>query len=312
MAAKPRIHLIATGGTIAGTAPDPADTRNYTAGVLTAEQLIASVPPLKDLAEISVEQLYNLDSKDMTSGHRLGLASATLAALERDEVDGVVITHGTDTMEESAFLLDLVLPSLGKPVVLTGAMRPATAFAADGPMNLLEAFNAACHSDFRCGGVFVAFHGRVHAAGAVTKVCRWQEAQFESLPFGPVGWTDPPRLAVVPAKMPTISVDLDRLQTLPSVEIIHATGDTDPRIVSAYFAAGVQGLVLALPGNASIPSSWEMTVHSAFGTKNPVICAARSGAAPVKSELFPPAWQIQPLTSCQAKIVLQLLMVAAS
>ena len=130
MEQKPRVHIIATGGTIAGTAGAASATVGYKAGELTVDQLIGSVPGLEGLAELTGEQLCNIDSKDMQESIWLRLAKRVSEAAARKDVDGIVITHGTDTLEETAFFLQLAL-NTDKPVVLTGAMRPATAISAD-------------------------------------------------------------------------------------------------------------------------------------------------------------------------------------
>lgn len=254
MPSRPRIHLIATGGTIAGTASDPTDTRKYTAGVLTAEELIASVPPLKDLAEISVEQLYNLDSKDMTPDHWLGLARATQAALAREDVDGVVITHGTDTMEESAFFLDLVLPP-GKPVVFTGAMRPATALSADGPMNIFSAMTIAADSRFGNQGVLVCLGEVIHTAVAVTKTGGIHGCSFKG---GEIGRTTCRGAYLVNATAEVVrNVYIGSLPaTLPSVGIIWAYPGSNPRALAGDGAIPCQGWVIVVPSSFALPSYW--------------------------------------------------------
>ena len=137
MKRKANVHIIATGGTIAGRADSAAATVGYKAGELTVGQLIASVPGLDKLANLSGEQLCNIDSKDMQEAIWLQLAERVEAAAERKDVDGIVITHGTDTLEETAFILQLTVKT-DKPIVLTGAMRPATAISADGPMNIWQ------------------------------------------------------------------------------------------------------------------------------------------------------------------------------
>lgn len=302
MAAKSRIHLIATGGTIAGTAPDPADTRNYTAGVLTAEQLIASVPPLTDLAEISVEQLYNLDSKDMTPDHWLGLARATQAALARDDVDGVVITHGTDTMEESAFFLDLVLPP-GKPVVFTGAMRPATALSADGPMNLYGAVLLAASSEAHGLGVVAVLHNCIHAARDLRKAHSHALEAFSSGEAGILGRLPPLRL--IRRLEPHPPFDLGTCAVLPRVDMLLVGAGSSPDLATAAVAAGAQGLVLALPGNGSLPAAWGDPVETIRNSGVPVIRASHADGG-VASDPNPHILPCSPHPPAKARIALML------
>jgi len=302
---KPRIHLIATGGTIAGAAADPLDTRNYMIGGLPADDLVASVPPLKDLAEIVVEQLYNIDSKDMTPDHWLGLARATLAALARDEVDGVVITHGTDTMEESAFFLDLVLPS-AKPVVFTGAMRPATALSADGPMNLFDAVSVAAHPTARDLGVIVLMHGRLHAARDVTKAAPRSLEAFTSGEAGVVGWVPPLTINRRPARS-LAPLDISGTEELPRVDMLLAGAGSTPDLLKACIRAGARGVVLALPGNASLPAAWEAAARAAVEAGVSVVRSARAGSGasrtPLPGQIHIPT---TPLPAPKARVALML------
>ena len=159
MKRKANVHIIATGGTIAGRAASAAATVGYKAGELTVGQLIASVPGLDKLANLSGEQLCNIDSKDMQEAIWLQLAKRVEAAAERKDVDGIVITHGTDTLEETAFFLQLTVKT-DKPIVLTGAMRPATAISADGPMNIWQSVQVAADKSATGRGVLVVMNGR--------------------------------------------------------------------------------------------------------------------------------------------------------
>ena len=169
MKRKANVHIIATGGTIAGRAASAAATVGYKAGELTVGQLIASVPVLDKLANLSGEQLCNIDSKDMQESIWLQLAERVEAAAERKDVDGIVITHGTDTLEETAFILQLTVKT-DKPIVLTGAMRPATAISADGPMNIWQSVQVAADKSATGRGVLVVMNGQIHGAETVTKV----------------------------------------------------------------------------------------------------------------------------------------------
>lgn len=159
MEQKPKVFIIATGGTIAGRAKSASATVGYKAGELTVEELIASAPGLDRLADLSGKQFCNIDSKDMQEDIWLRLARCVDETAARDDVDGIVITHGTDTLEETAYFLQLALIT-EKPVVLTGAMRPATAISADGPMNLWQAVRVAADPDAKGRGVLVVIATR--------------------------------------------------------------------------------------------------------------------------------------------------------
>ena len=165
---KPAIALIATGGTIAGAASSSSDTAGYTAGTVDVSNLLAAVPGLGEIAQIEAETLFQLDSKDVTPAHWLQLAQRIQTLADQHDIDGIVVTHGTDTIEETAFFLHLTLVT-DKPVVLTAAMRPSTALSADGPMNLFAACNVAGSAAFAGLGTLVVMNDRVHAARDVSK-----------------------------------------------------------------------------------------------------------------------------------------------
>ena len=185
-----RLLLLATGGTIAGCADDSATLNDYTAGVLGGDALLAAVPQLQDLALISVEQVANVDSADLLFAHWRVLVGRIRAAFAADpELAGVVITHGTNTLEETAWLLQLLIDD-PRPVVLVGAMRPATALSADGPLNLLQAVRVALSPEARGHGVLVVMDGQIHGAQRVTKLATQGVGAFASPGSGPLGWVD--------------------------------------------------------------------------------------------------------------------------
>ena len=177
MSSLPRIRLLATGGTIAGAQTD--GERGYRAAAFSVEALVAAVPQLATLARIEVEQVAAIGSQDMNEAVWLKLAARTEAALAEPEIAGVVITHGTDTMEETAFFLNLVVRS-EKPVVLVGAMRPATAISADGPMNLYNAVAVAAQPAARGRGVLVVANDEIHFAREIAKTNTTQVGTFNS------------------------------------------------------------------------------------------------------------------------------------
>ena len=166
----PQIKILATGGTIAGSAASAGQLTGYTAGSLGVESLIDAVPQLREIASVSGEQLANIDSCNLTSALWFKLAARCNELMADDSVDGIVITHGTDTLEETAYFLNLTVNGT-KPVVITGAMRPATAISADGPLDLLNAVKtAACPA--ACGkGVLVVMNDIILAARYATTGC---------------------------------------------------------------------------------------------------------------------------------------------
>src|ERR1700756_244357 len=174
----PNIVILATGGTIAGAAATGTQAA-YTSGAVTIDAMLAAVPGIKDLANIKGEQISNVGSQDMTMDIMLTLAKRINALLAQNQVDGIVVTHGTDTMEETAYFLDLVVKS-DKPVVLVGSMRPATAISADGPANLRDAVLTAASPGARGRGVLVVLNDTIHYARNVVKTNTTDVATFES------------------------------------------------------------------------------------------------------------------------------------
>ena len=163
----PKVYILATGGTIAGSGSS-ATNSNYSAGQVAIGTLLDAVPAIKGIADVEGEQVVNIGSQDMSDEVWLVLAKRVNELLARVDVNAVVITHGTDTMEETAFFLNLVVNS-DKPVVLVGAMRPSTAISADGPANLYNAVVTAVSPASRDRGVLVCMNGRLYGADGVTK-----------------------------------------------------------------------------------------------------------------------------------------------
>lgn len=184
--AKPDVKILATGGTIAGSAASDTQTTGYKAGALGIDVLINAVPEVKNYADVSGEQICSIDSKDMSDDVWLKLSKRINELTAQKDVAGVVVTHGTDTMEETAYFLNLTVKS-DKPVVLTGAMRPATAISADGPMNLLNAVRIAADKDAAGHGVMVALNDEIDGARDVTKTNTTSVSTFKS-PTGPLGY----------------------------------------------------------------------------------------------------------------------------
>lgn len=183
----PTIAILGTGGTIAGKAGSASATTGYVPGSATVEDLLASVPGLEDIANLSSVQVSNIGSEDMTDEIWARLVKETESQLKDPEVTGVVITHGTDTLEETAFMLNQVLKS-EKPVVLVGSMRPATSISADGPMNLLNAAKVAASPEAKDKGVLVVLNDEIHGARDVTKTNTTNCDTFASPRLGALGF----------------------------------------------------------------------------------------------------------------------------
>ena len=259
-----RWAVLGTGGTIAGTAASASDHTGYRAAQLGVEQLLREVPGLQDELHgdaLVCEQVAQLDSKDMDHDTWQALARRCRELLAQTEVGGIVITHGTDTLEETAWFLQRVLGT-SKPVVMTCAMRPATAHMADGPQNLLDALTVV--RDPMARGVMAVCAGRVHSARHVQKVHPYRLDAFDSGEAGPLGWVEQGqvRWAYGDGGWPELDVHANAPQALalpaadwPWVEVLHSHAGAEVRHLQALLKAGIQGLVLAGTGNGTVHRS---------------------------------------------------------
>jgi L-asparaginase len=252
--AKPTIRILATGGTIAGAQSGP-QSYGYQSGSFKVEDLISAVPQLKEIAELQGEQVANIGSQDMNDAVWLKLAQRINAVLASGDVDGVVVTHGTDTMEETAFFLDLTVKSQ-KPVVLVGSMRPATAISADGPANLYEAVNVAANPGAKGRGALVVLNDEVHAARNVTKTDTTSVETFQSINRGPVGLVHTGSIAWFEQMDRRHGVrsefDVSKLTQLPRVDIIYAHANMSPDLIDSAVKNGAKGLVIAGVGDGNM------------------------------------------------------------
>jgi L-asparaginase len=278
----PRIAVLATGGTIAGAAPEAANTAGYQAGVIGVAQLLAAVPGLDAIARIEAEQVASIDSKDMALALWTTLAQRVNTLLAGDDIDGVVITHGTDTLEETAWLLHLTVKST-KPVVMTAAMRPATALSADGPLNLLNAVTLAASCAATGQGVLVAFNNRVHCARDVTKISTYAVDAFQSPEIGALGWVQDARVELQRRALRPHTVDTPFTADAqwPQVEIVASYAGVSRIAVDALVAAGVRGIVVAGTGNGSIHAIVQQALAEAAAKGVAIVRASRAGSGHV-------------------------------
>ncbi|HMZ30600.1 MAG TPA: asparaginase, partial [Thauera aminoaromatica] len=232
---KPRIALLATGGTIAGTAGSATDTRDYTAGQLGPAALLAAVPQLAELARIDATQIFSVDSKDMTPQHWLVLSRRVQRLMDDPAVDGIVITHGTDTLEETACFLNVTVATT-KPVVMTAAMRPATALSADGPLNLYQAVELACRPAAARSGVLAVIGDRILPAATLAKR---HPSAVDAFAFEGALTTlasDAALHALAPSRYSRVVLP-DELQHLPPVELLTVAAGSSPALASAVARA---------------------------------------------------------------------------
>jgi L-asparaginase len=273
-----KIVILGTGGTIAGKAASASDNIGYTAAQVGVEQLIAAIPALAEADNLLAEQVAQVDSKDMDFAIWAQLARRIAFYLARDDVRGVVITHGTDTLEETAYFLQAVLAPL-KPVVLTCAMRPATALVPDGPQNVLDALAVA--ADPAASGVLAVCAGTVHGALDVQKVHTYQLDAFASGDAGPLAYVEEGRLRWLrrSIEQPARAVaDLTRLGDgtgWPQVEIVLNHTGAGGAVVDMLAASGVNGIVVAATGNGTVHRVLEAALLRAQAAGVTVIRATR-------------------------------------
>ena len=253
----PGVVVLATGGTIAGAAASDVQT-GYTSAQLGVEQLLAAVPQAESLAQVRGEQISNIGSQDMNDAVWLKLARRVNELAARPDVSGVVITHGTDTLEETAFFLNLVVKT-DKPVVMTAAMRPSTALSADGQLNFYNAVAVAANRQAAGRGVLVVVNDEIHGADSLTKTSTTAVQTFQSPLRGLIGTVDYGECAFYRGAVGRHTVDsefsVDGVTHLPRVDVIMAYEGMDGTLIDAAVAAGAKGIVIAGVGNGNMTAA---------------------------------------------------------
>jgi L-asparaginase len=276
----PNVVIIATGGTIAGSGSNSTTTVGYKAATVPVQALIDAVPELKKIAAVRGEQLFQIASQNMTNDHWLKLAKRVNELLQQPDVDGIVITHGTDTLEETAYFLNLVIKS-AKPVVIVGAMRPSTALSADGPINLYNATLLAGSKEAVGKGVLVCLNDQINAARDVTKTNTSTADTFKSPELGVLGYVQGARVAFyrLPARKHTANseFDLTGLDKLPTVEIAYGFANVSRTTVDALAGSGVQGIVYAGVGDGNPSELTEQALADARSKGILIVRSARAG-----------------------------------
>jgi L-asparaginase len=251
---KPNIMILATGGTIAGAAKSGVQS-GYTSGQVTIDAMVNAVPDIQKLANIKGEQVSNVGSQDMSFDILLKLAKRINELAAKNDVDGIVITHGTDTMEETAYFLNLVVKT-DKPVVLVGSMRPSTALSAEGPLNLYNAVAVAADPQAKNRGVLLVMNDQIHSAQSLTKTSTTSVQTFMSPIKGVIGTTQYGKndFSRYPdqkfGKKSEFSVD--GVTQLPRVDIIYADVDMPADLIDASIKQGAKGIVIAGVGNGNM------------------------------------------------------------
>ncbi len=259
----PKIRVLATGGTIAGAQASATDY-GYKSGTYDVNSLLKAVPNLDKLAVLTGEQVANIGSQDMNDEIWLKLAKRVNAALAEPGTDGILITHGTDTLEETSYFLSLVTKS-DKPVVMVGSMRPATAISADGPGNIYNGVAVATDPRAKGKGTLVCLNDVIHYARNVVKTDTTSVETFQSINRGPAGvvhtgkieWFEP-----MDRKVGTASeFSIDALDKLPRVDVIYAHANMSADLIEAAIKNGAKGLVVAGVGDGNMTTPGARRAH---------------------------------------------------
>lgn len=251
--AKPKIRIIATGGTIAGVSQS-ATSSAYGAGQVGIQTLINAVPQIKDLADVSGEQLVNIGSQDMNDQVWLKLAKRINELLNNEGYDGVLVTHGTDTMDETAYFLSLTVHS-DKPVILVGSMRPSTAISADGPANIYNGVAALVDPASKGHGVMACMNNELFDAKSLTKTHTTDCATFKGGIYGETGYVYNGKAIYLRNTVTkhglTSEFNVDNLTELPKVGIVYGYANCSPLPMQAFINAKFDGIVLAGVGDGN-------------------------------------------------------------
>ncbi len=312
--AQPNIYILATGGTIAGKQGNP-DKPGYKAGSFSVEDLITAVPQLKDVANLTGEQISDIGSQDMNDTIWLKLGKRVNELLARPDVDGIVITHGTDTYEETAYFLNLIVDN-DKPVVMVASMRPASSISADGPMNLFMGVMVAKNKEAAGKGVLCVMNDEIHYAAEITKTMTVNPATMKSPNRGLAGKVDD---EIVRFFSPTIKRHTtnsefrigDSVKSLPHVDIIYAHSNMTRSLIDASVKSGAKGIVIAGVGDGNMSNEAINALAEYASNGIIVVRSSRVGSGAVKRNIevndnklgFVAAMELNPQ---KARILLQL------
>ena len=277
---KPNVTILATGGTIAGAAATGTQS-GYTSGAVNIDAMVAAVPGIAKLATIKGEQIANVGSQDMSFEILLTVAKRINELAKSNDVDGFVVTHGTDTLEESAFFLNLTVKT-DKPVVMVGSMRPSTAVSADGPLNLYNAVGVAIDPNAKGRGVLIVMNDSIHAAHSLTKTSTTSVETFMSPFRGLAGISSYGKndFYTSPVWKHTTQTEFDimSVKALPRVDIIYAYADMPGDLIEAAVARGAKGIVIAGVGNGNMN---KVAVDAAAAAVKKGVIVVRSSRVPI-------------------------------
>lgn len=275
----PKVKIYATGGTIAGASDSNTDNLHYQAGSIGIQGLLDAVPEIHRTADVSGEQFLNVGSHEVRAQDLLKLSKLIQQQLDNGLSDGVVVTHGTDTLEETAFFLDITV-NTEKPVIIVGAMRPATAISADGPLNLLQATALAVDKQAKHRGVMIVLNDRIQSAYYTTKTHANALDTFRASEQGSLGFfqNSIPHFyfsAASPTGKPQF--DLSNIDALPMVDIVYSYQDASADLLQASIDRGARGVVIAASGNGWASPALELAALELTKQGLPVVFSTRTG-----------------------------------
>jgi len=285
----PLVWVLSTGGTIAGKGVSSTSLSEYKAGSVLGQELIDAVPEIKKFANVKVEQVCNVGSPDIKVEMWAKLANRINGIFAEDpKVSGFVITHGTNTLEETAYFLNLTVKH-DRPVVLVGAQRPATAISADGPLNLLNAIRTAASREARGKGVMIVMNDEISGARDVTKTNTYRVEAFRSLDLGFLGYVEPDKVSFYRAstKRHTVNSEFDvrTIKAFPKVAIVYSYAEPNTTVIYALLKDGVSGIVFAGTGAGGLADTEKNIVKevasSPSGPKPVMVRSSRTGSGRV-------------------------------
>jgi len=275
--AKPNVVVLATGGTIAGAGASAANSATYAAAKVPVDKLLAGLPELAGIANVKGEQVLQIASESFTNDNLMKLGKRVSALVKQPDVDGIVITHGTDTLEETAYFLNLVIRT-DKPIVVVGSMRPGTALSADGALNLLNAVTVAGSKDAMGKGVLVTMNDEIQSGRDVTKAVNIKTDAFKSQ-WGPLGMVVEGKnyWFRAPVKRHTAGSEfnIDEFSALAPVEIVYGYGNVPRQAYEAAGKSGIKALIHGGTGNGSVADRIVPTLQDLRGQGVQIIRSSR-------------------------------------
>lgn len=285
----PLVWVLSTGGTIAGTGASSTNVAEYKGGTILGEDLVKAVPEIKQFANVKVQQIINIRSPDVKLENLLTLANGINGIFATDpSVAGVVVTHGTNTLEETAYFLNLTI-KYERPVILVGSMRPSTAISADGPLNLLNAIRTAIAPEARGKGVLVVMNDEINGARDVTKTNTYRVETFRSPDLGYLGYVDEDKVSFYRAstKRHTVNSEFDvsNITEFPKVDILYSYVEPNVATIGALLGNGVKGIVFAGTGAGGLSDlerdAMKAILSSSSGAKPVIVRSNRTGTGRV-------------------------------